>query len=387
MAQRRQQTTLILGGGVGGLVTANELRKKVPREHRIIIADREGRHVFTPSFLWLIVGRREPEAIVRDLSLLEHKGIEVVRGDVTAIDPAAKTANVGGETIEADYVVVALGADLAPERVPGLAEAGHNLYTLEGATAIRDRRSGLTSGKLVILVAGIPFKCPAAPYEGAMLLEDDLRRRRVDNAISVSVYTPEQGPMGVAGPEMSAAVRGMVEQKGIDYHPQHQVTEVDGGRRLLRFENGIEAQFDFLVYVPPHSAPPVVREADLTNESGWVPVDRHTLETGFANVFAIGDVTTIPLSVGLPLPKAGTFAHGQAKTVAQTIAARVSGRGPEATFNGYGECFIEVGGGKAGVGRGDFYAEPRPSVKLYRPGRIWHLWKVWFERRWLSRWF
>ena len=220
-----------------------------------------------------------------------------------------------------------------------------------------------------------------------MLLEDDLRRRHVRGAVSVSIYTPEPGPMGVAGPEMSAAVQQMVEQKGIDYHPNHQVTEVDADRRLLRFENGAEARFDFLVYVPPHSAPPVVREADLTNESGWVPVDRHTLETGFPDVFAIGDVTTIPLSVGLPLPKAGTFAHGQAKAVAQTIAARITGRGAEATFDGYGECFIEVGGGKAGIGRGHFYAEPRPSVKLYKPGRIWHWWKVWFERRWLSRWF
>ena len=126
--------------------------------------------------------------------------------------------------------------------------------------------------------------------------------------------------------------------------------------------------------------------AGLTNEAGWIAVDRGTLETSHPNVFAIGDVTTIPLSVGLPLPKAGTFAHGQAKAVAKTIAARISGHGKEPTYAGFGECFIETGNGRAGIGRGDFYGEPRPDVKLYRPTRLWHWWKIWFEWRWLRRW-
>ena len=167
------EAVVILGGGVGGLVTANELRKRLGKEHRMILVDRDGRHVFWPSLPWLQVGLRTPEGIVRDLASLEKKGIEVVKGQVERIDPDRKVVEVNGTELEADYLVISLGAQLAPEQVPGLAEAGHNLYSLDGATAVRDTRKSLTEGNLVVLVAGMPFKCPAAPY-AAMLLEYDL---------------------------------------------------------------------------------------------------------------------------------------------------------------------------------------------------------------------
>ena len=376
----------ILGGGVGGLVTARELRKRLGRQHRIVLVDREARHVFSPSFLWLMVGKRRPENIWRDLSRLSRKGIEVVRGAVTAIDPESRRVEVDGRTIHSDYLVVALGADLNPGLIPGLADAGHNLYTLDGATEIRDTREEMARGRLVVLVASMPFKCPAAPYEAAMLLEDDLRKRGVRDTVDVTVFSPEQGPMGVTGPELSAAVRGMVEGRGIEYRPQHQIESVDPEARTLRFKDGAEESFDYLVYIPPHVAPQVVRDAGLTGDSGWVSVDRHTMATGFDGVYAIGDVTAIPLAMGLPLPKAGTFALRQARAVAQTIASEILGRGEPGVFDGFGECFIEVGGGKAGIGAGNFYAEPLPAVKLRKPRRIWHLAKVWFEKRWFPKW-
>jgi sulfide:quinone oxidoreductase len=331
-----------------------------------------------------MVGKRDPGKIVRDLSPLERRGIEVIKGEVTAIDPATRKIRVAERDIEADYVVVSLGADLAPDRIPGLADAGRNLYSLEGATSIRDARAQITSGHLVVLVAGMPFKCPAAPYEAAMLLDDDLRKRGVRENVSVSVYTPEPGPMGVAGPEMSGAVRGLLEERDIEYRPQHQVDRVDDG--TLHFADGSEVHFDHLMYVPPHVAPAPVVDAGLTNEAGWVPVDRATMATQHAGVYAIGDVTTIPLSMGLPLPKAGTFAEGQAKTVAASIAAEINGHGAPGTFDGHGSCFLEIGRGKAAMGSGDFYAEPRPEVKVRRPGRVWHLGKVLFEKWWFFRW-
>ncbi|MDP6666961.1 MAG: FAD/NAD(P)-binding oxidoreductase, partial [Dehalococcoidia bacterium] len=182
-------------------------------------------------------------------------------------------------------------------------------------------------------------------------------------------------------------VRQMVEARGIAYHPQHQVSEVDPEMRMLKFSDGTEVAFDFLVYIPPHEAPAVVRESGLTNESGWVPVDRHSMETSHEGVFAIGDVTSIPLDMGLPLPKAGTFASGQAKVVAATIAARITGRGNEGSFDGFGECVVETGDGRAGIGRGNFYGTPAPTVKLRGPGRTWHWAKVWFEWRFLRRQF
>ncbi len=379
-------TTLILGGGVGGLVTARELRKRADKDHRIVLIDRQPNHLFSPSLLWLITGDRKPEKIVRPLDRLKKKGIEVVQGAVTAIDPSDKSVQVDGVEYEADYIVVALGAQLAPENVPGLAQSGHNLYELEGATAIRDTRAKVTSGDVTILVSSLPFKCPAAPYEAAMLLNHDIGKRGLESQVKVSLFTPEPGPMGVTGPDNSAAVRRMVEGKGVSYFPQHVVTSVDSDTKMLNFENGNEARFDYLVYIPPHVAPTVVKDAGLTNESGWAPVDRHTLETSFPGVFAIGDVTTIPLEVGLPLPKAGTFAHGQAKIVAEIIAARASGKTVDAEFDGEGTCFIEIGGGKAGIGSGNFYLSPKPVIKIRKPGRILHLIKVLFERWWFRRW-
>lgn len=387
MAQQQRKSVLVLGGGVGGVVTANVLRKKIGSGHRVILVDQEPQHLFQPSLLWLMTGDREPDKIRRDLSRLERKGIEVVTGEITAIDAEAKTVVAGDRTLESDYMVVSLGAQLAPARVPGLAEAGHNLYSLDGAIAIRDERTELTAGNLVVLVAGMPFKCPAAPYEAAMLLEADLRKRGVRERVGVSIYSPEPGPMGVAGPDVSAGVRQMVESKGITYHPQHQISEVDPDRRLLRFANGTEVRFDFLVFVPPHEAPAVVSASGLTNDTGWVPVDRNSLETSHSDVFAIGDVTSIPLEIGLPLPKAGTFASGQAMAVAKTIAARINGRGSAGRFDGFGECVVETGNGRAGIGRGNFYATPSPNIKLRAPNRIWHWTKVWFEWRWLRRWF
>lgn len=378
---------IVLGGGVGGLVAAVTLRKKLPKRHRVILVEREAGHLFQPSLLWLITGERRPEQFSRPLDRLKKKGIEVVRGEVEQIEPEEKRVRVNGETIAADYLVISLGAELAPETIPGLAEAGHNFYTLAGAEALRDALKRLNTGKLVVMTAAPAYRCPAAPYEAAMLLDHDCRKRKVRGRVQIDLYAAEPGPMGVAGPEVSAAVRAMVEAKDITYHPEHQVTAVDAQARRIAFENGAEAEFDLLAVVPPHRAPQVVREAGLVGESGWVPVDRHTLETRFPGVFAIGDVTGIPLKLGKPLPKAGVFAHGEAQVVAHNIACAIKGRGEPARFEGFGECFIETGGGKAGFGRGNFYAEPTPQIALRKVSRRWHWGKILFEKYWLWRWF
>lgn len=381
------KTVVVLGGGVGGVVTSNELRDRLGWEHRVILVDRERRHIFWPSLLWLQVGLRRPYRMTRELAWLEKKGIEVLQGEVEKIDPEERRIWAAGRELDADYLVISLGADLEPNRIPGLAESGHNLYSLDGAEAIRDTRKDLAGGSLLVLVAGTPFKCPAAPYEAAMLLDSDLRKRKMRQRVSVALYSPEAGPMAVAGPEMATGVRRLVEDRDIAYFPHHQVESVDSTAKEMRFTNGSQARFDFLVYVPPHVAPPVVRRAGLTGANGWIQVHRHTMETQFPRVYAIGDVTSIPLSMGLPLPKAGVFAHHQGQAVAQTIASCIAGKGHSGSFDGKGECFIEVGGGKAGFGRGNFYAEPLPAIKLYKADRHWHAGKVLFEKDWLRRWF
>lgn len=380
------RTVLVLGGGVGGLVAAHELRRLLPTGHRVILVDREPQFVFAPSLLWLMTGRRTAAGISRPLAQLKRRGIDVVQGEIARIDAAHREVTVGGEKLTGDYLVIALGADLVPEAVPGLLAAGHNFYTVAGAEALREALTEFNGGKLVVLTAAPAYKCPAAPYEAAMLLEHYCRSKKVRRHTQIDLYAAEPGPMGVTGPEVSAGVRQLVESKGITYHPEHQVREVDASARRLRFTNGAAATYDLLAYVPPHRAPRVVRESGLVSESGWIPVDGHTMETTFEHVYALGDVVNIPLKVGKPLPKAGVFAHAEAAVVARNIARDITGSGPPAAFDGMGACFVETGGGRAAYGKGNFYAEPVPEVKLHAPAWHWHIGKIWFEKSWLRRW-
>jgi sulfide:quinone oxidoreductase len=377
------KTALVLGGGLGGTVAAQALRRLLPREHRVVMVERAEGHVFPPSLLWLMVGARSAEAISRPCAHAARSGIELVRGEVRALDPAAKTAQVGEQTLRGDALVIALGAEYAPQSIPGLAEAGLCIYTLEGAIAIREALERFEGGRLAVLTAAPQYKCPAGPYEAALLVDDYLRRHGCRERTTMDFYAAEPGPMMVAGAAVSAGVRAMVEARGVGYHPEHQVKSVDPGARRIEFANGASAEFDLLLYVPPHRAPEAVKAAGLTNESGWIPVDRHTLATRFADVYAVGDITVIPLKMGRPLPKAGVFAHGQAEAVAHTIAHAWTGRGKPGRFNGEGMCFIETGGGRAGMGSGNFYAEPLPEVRLREPGLLWHGAKVLYEKYWL----
>ena len=383
-----RKTVLILGGGVGGIVAATRLRQLLTAEHQVVLVEKETDHVFSPSLLWLMLGERSPAQISRPIEALTKRRIELIRGSIERIDPATRTVHVNGAEITGDHLIVALGAELAPELIPGLAEAGHNFYTLAGSQSLCSALPKLSKGRIIVLVAAMPFKCPAAPNEAAMLLEYDCRRHGVRNDVQVDLYTPEPGPMPVAGAEVSAALRQMVEAKGIGYHPGHAVTSVDPAKRRLTFANGAEADFDLLAYVPPHRAPEVVRDAGMCGESGWIPVDRGTLATRFPDVYAIGDVTGIMLtSIGKPLPKAGVLAHNQAEVVAHNISVAVTGHGATRQFSGEGECFVETGDGKAGFGSGNFYADPAPQIALKSPSRLLHWGKVAYEKYWLWRRF
>jgi sulfide:quinone oxidoreductase len=378
---------LILGAGAGGIVVANELRRALPREHRITIVDRESSYFFGLSLLWLMTGDRTRDKITRPLSRLERKGIEVVRGEIGKIDAERREATVDGKTLSGDYLVIALGAEYAPETVPGLPEAGHNFYTLSGAENLRDALSRFTGGRIVVLTAAPAYKCPPAPYEAAMLLEHHCRRHGIREKTEITMYAAEPGPMPLAGPEVSRQLRAIVEEKRIAYHPGHQIASADPKKRSLRFENGSEAPYDLLAYVPPHRAPRATRESGLTSESGWVAADKHTLATSHPGVYAVGDVVSIPLTAGKPLPKAAIFAMGQGQAVAKNIVSEIKGASKEATFDGSGVCFVEVGDGKAAMGSGNFYAEPAPRIVLKPPGGLWHLGKLLLEKDWLRRWF
>jgi sulfide:quinone oxidoreductase len=386
------KTIAVLGGGVGGMVAANALRRLLPEQHRVVLIERDRHHAFAPSFLWLMVGARRQDQIVRDLGALTAPGVELIQAEVLKIDVAGRRVETTGQPFGYDYLILALGAEYAPESVPGLGPTAHTYYTLGGAAALRQALRAFPEGggRVAVAVCGMPYKCPAAPHEGAMLIADYFRRRGLGRSVEVHLYTPEPQPMPVAGPTLGAAVQEMLQARNVTFHPLHKVSAVDGAAKELHFEGRDSVKYDLLVTVPPHRSPRVVREAGLTNEAGWVPVDRATLRTRHENIYAVGDVTVIPIpgrwkpDVPLMLPKAGVFAHGQGEVVARRIAAEITGVPALTEFDGYGYCMLEAGQGIAGMAFGNFFAEPNPQVELGRPGQAWHWGKVLFEQWWLA---
>jgi sulfide:quinone oxidoreductase len=296
------------------------------------------------------------------------------------------------DAIAYDNLVVALGAELAPEAIPGLSEAAHTFYTLDGATRLRTALETAAGGTVAVVVSAVPYKCPGAPHEAAMLIADFFRRRgRADN-VSVHLYTPEGQPMPVAGPALGDAVRQMLQQRGVAFHPSHTLTAIRGETRELLFDGKAPVKYDLVAAIPPHRPPALVREAGLSNETGWIPIDRQTLATPHERVFAIGDVTSVQIpgrwkpDIPLMLPKAGVFAHAQALVVAQRIAAEVRGASASTTFRGDGFCMLEAGADLAGVAFGNFFHQPSPDVHVKSIGKPWHFGKVLFEKWWLTPW-
>jgi len=381
------KTVAVLGAGAGGLVAARRLRRRLGDDHRVVLVDREPTSSFAPSYLWVLTGARRPEQITRDLGRLRRFGIELLTADVLEIDTDRRLVKTFQAELAFDHLVIALGAELAPDALPGFTDGAHNLYTLEGADHARQALAHFTGGHVVVLVSRLPYKCPAAPYEAAFLVEAALRRRGVRDQTRIDVYTPEPFPMPTAGPELGHALEAMLTERGIGFHPDAPAERIDANAGQVVLSDGTRVPADLLLGVPPHQAPEVTRHTGLAAETGFLPVDRASLATTVDGVYAIGDVTAIPIAGDKFLPKAGVFAHAEAEVVAERIAAEAAGRVPTAVFDGTGACFVELGDGRAASVTGDFYAEGAPRVRLRHPGRRWHLAKVAFEKYWLRRWF
>jgi sulfide:quinone oxidoreductase len=381
---------VILGGGVGGLVAANWLRQSLPREHKIIIIEKESLHAFAPSFLWLMTGDRKPEEITREVRQLVRDGIDVIHDEARRIDIANSRVETASNTLSYDYLIVAAGAGLAPELIPGITDEAHTFYTFEGSQRLHQALENFQGGKIAIAVGSLPYKCPGAPHEGAMLIADYFQRKGMRDKADIHLFTPEPQPMPVAGPELGAALRQMLESKGVTFHPQYKLNSINSQTHELSFYDKESAHYDLLIVIAPHQGPKIVREAGLSNEAGWIPVNRSTLRTKYENIYAVGDVAAISIpgrwkpDVPLMLPKAGVFAHEQAEVAAQRIADEIHGRLPTAEFLGMGYCMLEAGGGLAGFASGNFFAEPSPNVKLRKIGWKWHVGKILFEQWWLS---
>lgn len=378
-----QQTVVVLGGGIGGQVAARSLRRRLPKEDRVVLVERTVRFSFPPSYLWVLSGARRPAQISRSLHRLQRAGVDLLEAEVVGLDVEKRRVETTGGQLDYDRLVVALGAELAPDALPGFSDAAHNIYTLEGATTAGKALRDFSGGRVIVLVSRLPFKCPAAPYEAAFLAQSVLLRRGLGDRFDVAVYTPEPFPMPTAGPLVGQALAAMLSSRGIEFHPGQTVDAINPGARTLSFRGGERVNYDLLFGIPPHRPPEIVRSSRLASDAGFIPVDPRTLATAAEGVYAIGDVTAIPLVGGKFLPKAGVFASAAADVVARRIAAELAKEPPTATFDGHGSCFVELGRGIAAYASGDFFAAGGPRVKLRRPGRIWHWGKVALEQYWL----
>ena len=373
---------LILGGGFGGLATTHRLKQKLAPDDEVILVDRRGYFMVGFRKTWALVGESPLEAGQRSLDGLTSLGIRVMREPVTVIDPKARAAYIGDQRIQADALVVALGAELAPELIPGFQQHAFNVYDPQEIPRAARALSEFRGGRLSIGIFGAPYKCPPAPYEMALLINDSLMSRGIK--ASMEVFTPQPMSLPILGQTGCDLIESRLADKGITFLPNHKATAVEVGEVVFADKR---RPFDLLLGVPPHRPPAVVRESGLVDGSGWVSVNPRTLETQFPGVYAIGDVVQISLANGKPLPKAGVFAEAMGETVADRIAAVFSGQEPKVTFKGEGGCYLEVGGGKAMMVQGSFLAEPGPEVTLTEATAGYLEEKRSFETQRLLGWF
>jgi len=373
---------LILGGGFGGLAAAHKLRQSLPAEDEIILVDRRTHFMVGFRKTWALIGESSLEAGQRPLAALEPHGIQVIHAPITALDPTARAAEVGGRRLEADAVVVALGAELAPEKVPGFQAHALNIYDPEAIPRAAEALRNFRGGRVLLGIFGVPYKCPPAPYEIALLVNGFFRRQKVK--AEMEVFSPQPMSLPIIGQAGCDVIESRLAENGITFFPNHKAAAIEAGQVVFASER---RPFDLLLGVPPHKCPAVVTQSGLTEGSDWVKVNSRTLETKFAGVYAVGDTVEISMANGKPLPKAGVFADSMGQVVAERIAAQFSGQEPTATFQGEGGCFLEVGEGEAMLVRGRFLAEPAPEVMLTEPSAAYLAEKRSFEAERLQAWF
>jgi len=373
---------LILGGGFGGVSAAHNLRQELSDDDEIILIDQ--REYYSVGFrkTWALLGISPMADGQRPLKLLEQQGISVLHERITKLDPAAKTVETDQGRIEADAMIVALGAQLAPGLIPGFEEHALNVYDGALIPDVKQRLDSFEGGRVVVGIFGVPYSCPPAPFEIAILLQEQYVARGLD--FRMQAFTPLPVTLPVLGESGCEVIEGYLAKNGIRLVPNRKALRVTADE--IHFTTGRMA-YDLLLGIPPHRCPQVVVEAGLAEEGGWVEVNPRSLETSYDDVYAIGDLTSIPLANGKRLPKAGLFAEAQGEVVAKLIAARFDSREGAAKFEGIGACFLEIGNGEAVLVEGDFFAKPTPRVSLTEASSAYVDQKLSSESERLLKWF
>lgn len=385
-------TTLVLGGGIGGVVAVNTLRDRLDDDAAITLVDRAPVHTFKPTFLRLVTGESTPAEAKEPLDQLEDDTISFHHAEVTAIDAANERVETSDGRLDYDYLIVALGAQYDETAIPGLTDA-HHIYTAEAAQRYRTALETFDGGDLAVGVSSLPYICPAAPVETALLTDHFLRKHGLRAETTIRFFFPGPAPMKKAGDNVADLTVRALEDRDITYYGEYGLTAVDPDAHKLEFDTGDTLPYDLVVTTPPHTSPDVVAESALADDSGWIPVDRETMQTTAENVYAIGDNAKVMIpTIEKPLPKAGVFARKQAEVAAHNIANAVTGTDRRQRFDGVGQCFLASSyglSGKAGMVEADFFADPAPQADIKQPvmSRTWHWGKLLYERSWHRKWF
>jgi len=370
---------VILGGGVGGTLTANLLAKRLHRRLRdgsatITVVDATGQHVYQPGFMYIAMGGERAEHLARPEGSLLDKRVTLVVGDVVAIDDSDHRVELAdGLMLGYDHLVIATGSRIVPEAIEHFEAEAHHFYTAEGARRLRVALDAFRGGRIVIGIAGMPYKCPPAPLEVAFLIEAELRSRGLRERSTIDYCSPIGRAFTIE--TVSEMATPILEEKGIELHTFFNVETIDPARKVVGSLEGEELPYDLLILVPPHKGAQVLMDSGLAPApGGWLPTDRHTLQVGGRpNVYALGDATDLPLS------KAGSTAHFEAPVVTERIVAAIEGREPAGKHAGYEGrvmCFFEIGDGKGTLLNFDYNHPPRPP----RPNRFWHVGKILFNK-------
>lgn len=373
------QNVVVLGAGFAGLELATRLSEEVPDEVRVTLIDQSEWFMFGYSKLDVLFGRAQPDAVKLRYDLIAKPGVEFRRERIASIDPERRHVVTSGGEYDADFLVVALGADLDPSATPGLDEAGYEFYTPAGAERLRDVVASFDSGSVVISVLGGFFKCPPAPYETALMLHDFMSRRGVRDRLSITLLTSLPMPIPISQ-ETSAAITAALEERDIGFWTDSIVSHLEPGSKVAHLRDGRTIDFDLFMGVPVHRAPRVVEESGMTVD-GWIPVDPTTFATRYPGVYAVGDVTSAPV------PRAGVIAEGEAAVVADVIVSQVRSGEPPAPYQGRAICYIEFGDDRVAKVDVNFPPGGTPSALYHQPSLETRDQKVQFGSSRRARWF
>ena len=374
---------VILGGGFGGLSSANELRNTLSSSQvKITVIDKKDWFMVGFAKLWIINGTRTFENSIGSLNELSKKEINFIKEEILEINFQNKNIKTKSQNITFDFLIISTGVVLAPQKIPGLVENGFNLYDHDQLLEIRDKLESIESGKIAISIMGMPYKCPPAPFEASLLIDSMLRKRGVRDSVQIDSYSPAPITLPAAGPEVSKKILELVNSEKITFHNSCKIKSVES--KKLIFENS-EADFDILLAIPPHIAPKIIYDSGLAKEPGFIPIDRDC-KTPFENIFAIGDVTVLAVGEKMAVPKAGIFAEGEGITVAKNIISIIQLKKETVLFDGKGGCFIESGKNTASILEVDMFTNSKPSTSLSESTTDNLSKKKEFEKERLSKW-